>query len=214
MDLTNKTKEELLEYISELNQEIKRSKKYGLVWDKEHTKEDVVKRCETDIPLLVEEKTKKLKFNGLNNILIEGDNYHTLVALNYLEKESVDVVYIDPPYNTGNQDFSYNDKFVDNEDGYRHSKWLNFMEKRLKLARTLMKEKSLIFISIDDREYANLRLLCDSIFGEKNFVANLKWKKKKQPSFLSNVAGILEYVLVFSKNSSFIKKLSIVSITD
>lgn len=214
MDLTNKTKEELLEYISELNQEIKRSKKYGLVWDKEHTKEDVVKRCETDIPLLVEEKTKKLKFNGLNNILIEGDNYHTLVALNYLEKESVDVVYIDPPYNTGNQDFSYNDKFVDNEDGYRHSKWLNFMEKRLKLARTLMKEKSLIFISIDDREYANLRLLCDSIFGEKNFVANLKWKKKKQPSFLSNVAGILEYVLVFSKNASFIKKLSIEKLAD
>ena len=185
-----------------------------MVWDKEHIKEEVVKQCEQNIPLLSSCKDKDVVAGDNDNILIEGDNYHSLIALNYLEKESIDIIYIDPPYNTGNKDFTYNDKFVDNEDGYRHSKWLNFMDKRLKLAKDLMKEKSLIFISIDDREYAQLKLLCDSIFGENNFIVNLKWKKKKQPSFLSNVAGILEYVLVYAKHASLIKKLSVEQLSD
>ena len=209
MDLTNKTKEELLEYISELNREIKRSKKYGLVWDKEHTKEEVVKRCETDIPLFFEEKTKKLKLDGLNNILIEGDNYHALVALNYLEKESVDVIYIDPPYNTGNRDFIYNDKFVDSEDGYRHSKWLNFMYRRLVLARELLTNEGVIFISIDDNEYANLKLLIDSVFGEKNFICNFLWEKTSNPNTtFTNVGIVHEYILCYSKGPRKLNKIA------
>ena len=191
MNSKNKTlsTDELLAYIDKLEKEIKNNKKYGLVWDKEDTPEDIVLKCKNNIPLLNIDDTKTLKHGIDNNILIEGDNFHALTTLNYILQNSIDIIYIDPPYNTGNKDFIYNDKFVDTEDGYKHSKWLNFMSKRLKLARNLMKEKSLIFISIDDREYAQLKLLCDSIFGENNFIANLKWKKKKQPSFLSNVRG-------------------------
>lgn len=206
--------EQLLKKINELETELKTSKKYGLVWDKENTKEDVVIKCEKNIPILEQDKSKKIIFGDDNNIIIEGDNYHALTSLNFIAKESVDIVYIDPPYNTGHEDFIYNDNYVDSEDGYRHSKWLSFMQKRLALSKELLKEKSLLFIRIDDREYAQLKLLCDSIFGERNFVANLKWKKKKQPSFLSNVAGILEYVLVYSKNAGLIKKLSIEQLQD
>ena len=103
------------------------------------------------------------------NLLIEGDNYHSLAVLNFTHQQAIDLIYIDPPYNTGNKDFIYNDKFIDMDDPYRHSKWLSFMERRLKLARNLLKENGLIFISIGDDEYAQLKLLCDEIFGEKNF---------------------------------------------
>ena len=108
------------------------------------------------------------------NILIEGDNYHALSVLNYTHKGKVDVIYIDPPYNRGTGDhFIYNDKIVDKEDAYRHSKWLSFMEKRLKLAKNLLKNSGVIFISIDDNEFSQLELLCDDIFGEKNNIASL-----------------------------------------
>ncbi len=105
--------------------------------------------------------------------MIEGDNFHSLSVLNYTHIDSVDIIYIDPPYNRGKNDFIYNDKFVNAEDGYRHSKWLNFMQKRLKLARTLLKEDGLIFISIDDYEFAQLKMLCDKIFGEEQ----VNWNK-------------------------------------
>ena len=106
------------------------------------------------------------------NILIEGDNYHALSVLNYTHKGKIDVIYIDPPYNTGNDEgFIYNDKIVDKEDGFKHSKWISFMDKRLRLAKNLLNPKGVIFISIDDNEQANLRLLCDEIFDEGNFVA-------------------------------------------
>ncbi len=89
--------------------------------------------------------------------------------LNYTHKGQIDVIYIDPPYNTGNKDFKYNDSFIDKEDGYRHSKWLNFMSKRLKLAHNLLKDDGIMFISIDDNEVAQLKLLCADIFGEKKY---------------------------------------------
>lgn len=85
----------------------------------------------------------------------------------------MDVIYIDPPYNTGNKDFIYNDSFIEREDSYRHSKWLSFMSKRLSLAKTLLKDDGVMFISIDDNEQAHLRLLADQIFGENNFVSTL-----------------------------------------
>lgn len=165
--------EQLLKKINELETELKTSKKYGLVWDKENTKEDVVIKCEKNIPILEQDKSKKIICGEDNNILIEGDNYHALTSLNFIVKESIDVIYIDPPYNTGHEDFKYNDKFVNDDDGFRHSKWLNMLQKRLILSRELLKPDGVIFVSIDDNEQANLKILMDSVFGERNFLVNM-----------------------------------------
>lgn len=172
MTYDNYSKEELIQEIEELRRKLKETK-YGLCWDKEHTVEDVVFKCEKDIPIINFDENRKLVFGTNNNILIEGDNFHSLTCLNYIMKESIDIIYIDPPYNTGHEDFEYNDKFVNEDDGYRHSKWLNMIQKRLILCRNLLKNDGVIFISIDDNEQANLKLLCDSIFGEKNFLVNM-----------------------------------------
>src|SRR5699024_8498530 len=143
-------------------------------------------------------------FNGEqypDHRLIEGDNLHALKTMQYTHKNKIDVIYIDPPYNTGNTDFVYNDKYVDNEDSWRHSKWLSFMNKRLRLARELLSDKGLVFMSINDHEYAQLRLLADQIFGESNFVANMIWKSKTGGGNDSNIlVSEHEYVLLFAKN--------------
>lgn len=199
---SNFSKEELLKLLQNKDKELK-SKKYGLVWDSEREPEQVVLDCENNLPVLKRLKTKEIKTdNSEDNILIEGDNYHALSVLNYTHKEKIDVIYIDPPYNTGNKDFIYNDKYIDKEDGYRHSKWLNFMEKRLKLAHNLLKKTGVIFISIDDNEIAQLKLLCDKIFGEENFLNQIVWHRKRgkdnSAKFFSRVH---EYVLVYSKDS-------------
>lgn len=126
------TKEELIAEIKKL----KERKKYGLVW--EEKEEKVVEECKSRLPVLKEVKNKEI-VNDENkpvHLLIEGDNYHSLSVLNYTHEKSIDVIYIDPPYNTGNKDFVFNDKYVDPEDDYRHSKWLSFMEKRLRLQGT------------------------------------------------------------------------------
>ena len=150
-----------------------------------------------------------------NHIIIEGDNLEALTALSYTHEGKIDVIYIDPPYNTGNKDFVYNDSFVDSEDSYRHSKWLSFMEKRLKIAKTLLSDKGVIFISIDNNEFASLKLLCDEVFLEKNFVEVLKWKRKKQPSFLArHTASVMEYVLVYARDYYLLDKLSIEGASD
>ena len=194
-------KREVLDMLEELYEK----KEFGLVWNKERTVEDVVKDCENKVPILekVHEKSIAKEGNIQNNIFIEGDNYHSLQVLNQTHRGKIDVIYIDPPYNTKNKDFIYNDKRVDAEDDYRHSKWLSFMDKRLRLAKDLLSEKGVIFISIDDNEQANLRLLCDEIFGEENFVANLVWTKKNKTSGVPPVNLSLpnkEYVLVYKKS--------------
>ena len=133
------SKDELKELLKKQNKELAR-KKYGLVWDSEKEPEKVVLDCQKKLPILKEDKSREIKTNDDDyNLLIEGDNYHALQVLNYTHKEKIDVIYIDPPYNTGTEKggFVYNDKYVDKEDGYRHSKWLNFMEKRLDLAKYL-----------------------------------------------------------------------------
>ncbi|MEM4605570.1 MAG: site-specific DNA-methyltransferase [Candidatus Pacearchaeota archaeon] len=172
-DYSNWTKEELIKEL----EKFKKQKKYGIVW--EDKPEQVALMCKEKLPVLTEVKDKEIETdeNKPTNILIEGDNYHALSVLNYTHKGKIDVIYIDPPYNTGNEGFMYNDKIVDKEDAYRHSKWLSFMEKRLRLARNLLSDKGVIFISIDDNEVAQLKLLCDEIFGEENFVATLVWEK-------------------------------------
>ena len=137
-DYSDWPKEDLVKEIKKL----KKRKKYGIVWDEEKTKEQFDKDSEEKLPILKEVKSKEIHTdnNSPTNILIEGDNYHSLSVLNYTHAKQVDVIYIDPPYNTGSG-FRYTDKFssglVEFEDTYRHSKWLSFMKKRLELAKRL-----------------------------------------------------------------------------
>lgn len=191
--LTNDEKSALLELL-------RSHKKYGLVW--EDKPEDVEERLRDELPVLTEVKERALISDAPdapNHILIEGDNLEALTALSYTHEGKVDVIYIDPPYNTGNKDFVYNDKFVDSEDDYRHSKWLSFMERRLRIARRLLSDRGVIFISIDDNEQAQLKLLCDEVFKNLIFSGYLIWRKKSgggqtERYFVTEH----EYVLVYS----------------
>ncbi len=177
----NFSREELIELLNKQDKELA-LKKYGLVWDSEKEPEKVVLDCEKNLPILQRISEKEIKTDNSDyNILIEGDNFHALSVLNYTHKGKIDVIYIDPPYNTGNKDFKYNDSYVDKEDGYRHSKWLNFMEKRLNLAKNLLKPEGVIFISINNYEFAQLKMLCDSIFSENNFIGHIIWESTTQP---------------------------------
>ena len=150
------------------------------------------------------ENNVKNPAENINHILIEADNYHALSVLNYTHKGKIDVIYIDPPYNTGNNDFIYNDRFVDRNDSFRHSKWISFMEKRLKLAKELLKDTGAIFISIDDNEMANLKLLCDKVFGNDNFITNFLWKKKSTSTNVkgAQVSSLTDYNLVYKKSAN------------
>lgn len=209
MKFEEMSKEELVKYIEDINE--LNNGKYGLVWDREKEPEIIVEECNRYIPILKEIEDKRLYNDGSNNILIEGDNFHSLEVLNYTHKESIDVIYIDPPYNTGNKDFMYNDKFVEFEDGYRHSKWLNFMEKRLKLARPLLKETGSILLSIDDNEFAQLKLLCDKIFGDHNYIGTFIINSAPNGRDYGAMAKQHEYCLFYAKN---IKKMYFKKIKD
>ncbi len=169
--------EDILKNLSEIEYELTK-KKYGLIWE-EH-EERVDEELKTQIPTFEEVKNKEIICNKNDsfNFLLEGDNLHSLYLLEKTHKEKIDVIYIDPPYNTGNKDFIYDDKRIDYEDGYRHSKWISFIYKRLVIAKRLLAEDGIIFISIDDNEQAQLRLICDDIFGEENFVGNIVWEKR------------------------------------
>jgi len=202
-DYSGWSKEDLIKRIHELE----KRKKYGLVWDEEREPEKVVLQCKKELPVLKEVKEKEINNDPdkPTHILIEGDNYHALSVLNYTHENSIDVIYIDPPYNVGKSgEWKYNDKWVDKNDYYRHSKWLSFMSKRLKIAKNLLSKKGLIFISIDDIEYAHLKILCDEIFGYKRFVATLIWEKKKKGSHLNDfITNVKEYVLVYCKDEQY-----------
>jgi adenine-specific DNA-methyltransferase len=138
-----------------------------------------------------------------NHILIEGDNLHALTALTFTHEGKIDLIYIDPPYNRGENYFIYNDNYIDKEDSFRHSKWLSFMEKRLLIAKRLMSNEGVIFISIDDNEFAQLKLLCDEIFLEQNFIECFQWEKTQSPSNLSKKSKKrLEYILCYEKNKT------------
>lgn len=141
-----------------------------------------------------------------DNLLIEGDNYYVLQLLQFTHKNKIDVIYIDPPYNTGNGDFKYNDAFVGSDDGSRHSKWLSFMEKRLKLAKELLSDSGAIFISIDDYEHSYLKLLCDRIFFGFSDAVFIQEKGNAQ-----NDAKIVqknhEYLVCYTNSKHFIQKI-------
>jgi len=148
------TKEELTERI----QSLEKRKKYGLVWDEERTREVFELEAQNSLPMLQEVAANSLTTDSEKptHILIEGDNFHALSVLNYTHEKKVDVIYIDPPYNTGAKDWKYNNSYVDKEDAYRHSKWISMMYKRLILAKTILKENGVLIVTIDDYELFNL----------------------------------------------------------
>ena len=194
--LTNEEKASLEELL-------RSQKKYGLVW--EDKPEEIETRLVDELPVLTEVPERAIVSDSPdapNHILIEGDNLEALTALAYTHEGKIDVIYIDPPYNTGNKDFVYNDSFVDREDGYRHSKWLSFMNKRLQIAKSLLSSGGVIFISIDDTEQAQLKLLCDEIFGSDNFITNIIWQSTAGSNTGHEIVTTTEYVLVYTSNRS------------
>ena len=178
-----------------------------------------------------------IDFDNTQNLYIEGDNLDVLKCLKETYLHKVKMIYIDPPYNTGN-DFVYEDDFAQSSEEYLansgqfdeqgnrmftnaesngrfHTDWLNMIYPRLKVARDLLTDDGVIFISIDDNEVENLRKVCDEVFGEQNFVDCLHWKKKKQPSFLAkHTAKVMEYVIVYAKNTFKLEKLSVEKVSD
>lgn len=165
----------LLSYLSDLEKDVN-GKKYGLVFE-EH-REEIDEVLDTHMPVLTEEKELFIDNGGQMNFLIEGDNLASLKLLEKTHKGKIELIYIDPPYNTGKKDFRYDDTFVEQEDAFRHSKWVSFIYKRFILARKLLSKEGIIFISVDDNEFSAMKMLCDEIFGEDNRVATLVWKKK------------------------------------
>lgn len=209
---------ELEQQVLRLQTELKKNSEtqYGLRWmDVPEAFDD---KAENAVPILEEVKEKAITSEDgkPTHILIEGDNYHALTCLNYTHKGAIDVIYIDPPYNTGSDGFIYKDKRVLDKfpDGttvptdhpLRHSYWLSFMHKRLQLAKNLLSKRGVIFISIDDNEQANLKLLCDQVFGEKNFVGTLIHQRAKGGGQAKHIVKGHDYILLYS---SFINNISL-----
>ena len=190
-------------------------KKYGLVWE-EH-EEEVDKQLVHNIPVFREVEDKKIVAdkNADFNFLLEGDNLHSLKLLEKTHKGKVDVIYIDPPYNTGNKDFIYDDNYIGSDDGYRHSKWLSFMNERLRIARKLLSNEGVIFCSIGDDELSQFKIILDEIFGEDNFI-NLVSVKTKNAAGASGggqdlkLKKNLEYLLIYSKDIKFLPEFNTV----
>ncbi|NBJ88629.1 site-specific DNA-methyltransferase [Acutalibacter sp. 1XD8-36] len=186
----------LLTYLSDLEKDVD-GKKYGLVFEEHQEAIDAV--LAEYAPVLTEEPALLIDNGGEMNFLLEGDNLAALRLLEKTHRGRIDLIYIDPPYNTGNKDFVYDDCFVDAQDTFRHSKWLSFMSKRLELAKHLLSERGVIFISIDDREQAGLKFLCDSIFDESCFVADVSWQRTYSTRNDSKgIVSEVEHILVYS----------------
>lgn len=206
--LTNEEKSELLKLL-------RSQKKYGLVW--EDKPENAELKMVDEMPVLEEVPERAIVSDdpdAPNHVLIEGDNLEALTALTYTHTGKIDVIYIDPPYNTGKADeFKYNDKYVDATDGYRHSKWLSFMSKRIKIAKQLLKETGLIFISIDDNEVAQLKCLCDEIFNtftdksRTNCLGVLIWNLGTGTQ-AGHFTRAHEYVLAYSVNKDLVSNFT------
>lgn len=146
-------------------------------------------------------KEKSVNFNDTENLYIEGDNIIGLKVIRKSYLNKIKMIYIDPPYNTGN-DFIYNDKFEDDLEN-RHTAWLNMIYPRLRLAKDLLREEGVIFISIDDNEVHRLREICDEIFGEENFVCEFIRKSGVSPRHDAKYISIeKDYILMYAKNKS------------
>ena len=188
----------LAAYINEIESELC-LKKFGLVFDV-HS-EDLEDEMVQKVPVLIEDETLSIRNGGTQNYIIEGDNLPALKLLEKTRKGAIDIIYIDPPYNTGNKDFTYNDQYVDREDKYRHSKWLSFMKKRLDIAKRLLSREGVIFVSIDDNELTPLNMLMMEIFGEANFIGiRPRVTKKSGKQHSDNIAKNHDYVIVYTKD--------------
>lgn len=187
----------LLQYLDEITKDVK-GKKYGLVF--EQHREQIDEILEKNAPVLTEQKELFIDNGGEMNFLIEGDNLAALKLLEKTHKGKIDVIYIDPPYNTGNKDFVYDDDFVDGNDTYYHSKWCSFMTNKLKIAHKLLTPNGILLLSINDNELSDLKLLCDSIFDASNYVENFIWIKNSGGSLSKTTLTRHEYILCYSKN--------------
>ena len=198
----------LLSYLSELEKDVN-GKKYGLVFE-EH-REEIDEILDTHTPVLTEDKDLFIDNGGQMNFLIEGDNLASLQLLEKTHKGKIDLIYIDPPYNTGKKDFRYDDTFVEQEDAFRHSKWVSFIYKRIGFARKLLSNEGIIFISVDDNEFSAMKMLCDEIFGEDNRVATLVWKKRYQGAKEKHIVVCHEYLLMYCKDKTLLPSLFVPS---
>lgn len=200
--------------------------RYGLTWP---GKAECFKVIQTpSLGTLRPCPEESVSFDTTENLIIEGDNLEVLKLLQKSYLGRVKMIYIDPPYNTGN-DFIYPDNYseslqtyleytgqVDAEgkrfgtntdtDGRFHSKWLNMMYPRLYLARNLLRDDGVIFISIDDNEVSNLRRLCDEVFGEEGFVATIVWRKKITPDARQDIDATHDYVVVYCRSADALGK--------
>ena len=196
--LTDKERSALLGLLRE-------SKSYGLMW--EDKPEAVEERLRDELPVLTEVKERAIISDAPdapNHILIEGDNLEALTTLAYTHEGKIDVIYIDPPYNRGENDFKYNDSFIDKDNPFKHSLWLNFMSKRLKIAKKLLKNDGVIIIHIDEHEYNALNLLLETeIFSSNNNLGTIIWNKMNPKGDAKGVATMHEYIIVYSKNKEF-----------
>ncbi|WP_156288718.1 site-specific DNA-methyltransferase [Oceanobacillus salinisoli] len=213
------TKLNLNKLLTLLGENTEESQRYEFTW---HGKNDAIRLAyEAPTNMLKPNRSKSIDWDTTENLYIEGDNLEVLRLLQQSHLEQVKMIYIDPPYNTG-MDFIYKDDFSETLSNYKtnndttelygrfHTNWLNYMYPRLLLAKNLLTEDGMIFISISDKELYNLKKICDEIFGEENFVTTFIWEKKKKPSFLDrNIGCVTEYILVFSKNNEKSHALSI-----
>ncbi|MCQ2078128.1 MAG: site-specific DNA-methyltransferase [Bacteroidaceae bacterium] len=203
--LTNDERSALLEL---LNTE----KRYGLVW--ENKPEDVEERLRESLPVLKEVKEKALTQGGAdapNHIIIEGDNLEALTALTYTHEGKIDVIYIDPPYNTGKEkEFKFNDNYIIKDGinwGFKHTYWLQFMAKRLKIAKRLLSNQGVLISHIDEHEFDAMNMLLREIFGENNSLGQIVWNKLNPKGETTSVAVMHEYLLVFAKNKEYLSTI-------
>ncbi|QBG97535.1 site-specific DNA-methyltransferase [Xanthomonas oryzae] len=170
----------------------------GLVWERDEIEAD--KALNDDFVALSLDAGLSHGEAPWDNLIIEGDNYDALRALRMTHKGAIRCIYIDPPYNTGNKDFVYNDRFVDKNHRFRHSLWLEFMYRRLQLAKELLADDGVIFVSIDDNEIFRLGMLMDRVFGEDNFIANVIWQKVYSPkNTAQHFSDDHEYIITYSR---------------
>jgi adenine-specific DNA-methyltransferase len=194
---------DLKKEILELKAQIRKLKKNNLGLVFEDKTEDVVEQSKVKVPVLKEVVKNRLDLSEEypNNLMIEGDNYLALSVLNYTHKNSVDLIYIDPPFNTGARDWKYNNDYVDSEDTYRHSKWLSFMKHRLTLAKELIKDTGFIACAIDHYELFTLGVLMDKIFGEQNRIGIVTVVHKPEGRQFANfLSPSNEFMLIYARN--------------
>ncbi|MDI1311146.1 site-specific DNA-methyltransferase [Prosthecobacter sp.] len=172
--------------------------RFGLVWEANEIERDRAINADFVALDLDTELSTPEPAGGWRNLIIEGDNFDALRHLRMTCAGKVKCIYIDPPYNTGNRDFVYNDRFVDVNDSWRHSTWCEFMYQRLMLAKDLLTQDGVIFVSIDDNEIFALGMLMNKVFGQHSFIANCIWQKRYSRENRGSIGDAHEYILVYA----------------